>query len=113
MRLALASVAAVAAALCAVGDARVATAASDGMGMFAGAAALPWVESHVEIDVGFGLARGEVRQRFRNTTGKVAEAVYVFPLPTGAAVTAMRVTVGGTTFDAAIAPRADATARYE
>ncbi len=104
---------AVATALCAVGVPRSASAASDGMGMFAGTTALPWVESQVEVDVELGLARGEVRQRFRNTTGKVAEAVYVFPLPTGAAVTGMRITVAGTTIDAVIAARSDAAARYE
>src|SRR5262245_2899675 len=102
MRLALATAVAVAAALIA---ARPAAASSDGNGLYVGGQTLPWVESHVEVDVALGLARGEVRQRFRNTSGKVAEAVYVFPLPTGAAVTAMRITVAGKTIDATIAPR--------
>ena len=113
MRFPLASAAAVAVALCAIGGVRPASAATDGMGLYVGTTALPWVESEVEVDVALGLARGEVRQAFRNTTGKVAEAVYVFPLPTGAAVTAMTITVAGKPIAAAIAPRADAVARYE
>ena len=82
-----------------------ARASSDGAALWIGNTPAPWVESKVEIDVRLGLAHGVVTQRFRNPTARAAEAVYVFPLPTGAAVTAMRVVVGGETIDAVIAPR--------
>src|SRR5690349_3789332 len=80
-------------------------AASDGAGLYFGSAPAPWVENKVDIDVRMGVAHGVVTQTFRNPTDRVAEAVYVFPLPTGAAITAMRVDVDGHVIQATIAPR--------
>ena len=90
-----------------------ARASSDGAALWIGNTPAPWVESKVEIDVRLGLAHGVVTQRFRNPSARAAEAVYVFPLPTGAAITSMRVVVGGETIDAAIAPRPTAQSAYE
>jgi Ca-activated chloride channel family protein len=90
-----------------------ADAASSGAGLYIGNAPAPWVENHVEIDVRMGVAHGVVTQTFRNTTDRAAEAVYVFPLPTGAAVTTMRVAVGGHTLQATIMPRPAAQGAYE
>ncbi len=90
-----------------------ADAASTGAGLFIANQPAPWVENHVEIDVRMGVAHGVVTQTFRNTTDRAAEAVYVFPLPTGAAVTAMRVDVAGRTIQATILPRPAAQRAYE
>ena len=94
-------------------SARPAAAASNGAGLWIHNAPAPWVESNVTIDVRLGLAHGVVVQRFRNPGTRAAEAVYVFPLPTGAAVTAMRIEVGGERIDAMIAPRPTAQSTYE
>lgn len=94
-------------------SARPAAAASNGAALWINNAPAPWVESNVTIDVRLGLAHGVVVQRFRNPGTRAAEAVYVFPLPTGAAVTAMRIEVGGERIDAAIAPRPTAQSTYE
>ncbi len=92
---------------------RPAAAASEGTGLYVGPTALPWVGNEVTIDVAFGLARGLVHQTFWNNTGRPVEAVYVFPLPTGAVVTGMAMDVGGAHVDGVIAPRASAQAGYE
>ncbi|MBZ0231281.1 MAG: marine proteobacterial sortase target protein, partial [Deltaproteobacteria bacterium] len=90
-----------------------ADAASTGAALFIGNTPAPWVDNAVEIDVRMGVAHGVVTQTFRNTTDRAAEAVYVFPLPTGAAVTAMRVAVDGRTIQATILPRPAAQHAYE
>jgi Ca-activated chloride channel family protein len=92
---------------------RPAAAASDGTGMWFGPTPAPWVESDVTIDVRMGLAHGVVKQTFKNPGARAAEAVYVFPLPTGAAITAMRIEVGGEVVQATIAPRPTAQSAYE
>ncbi len=90
-----------------------AAASSEGAALWIGKAPAPWVESNVDIDVRLGVAHGVVTQRFRNPSDRTAEAVYVFPLPTGAAITAMRIEVGGAIIDAVIAPRPTAQRAYE
>ncbi|HUQ04629.1 MAG TPA: VIT domain-containing protein [Kofleriaceae bacterium] len=90
-----------------------ADAASSGAALYIGNAPAPWVENKVDVDVRMGVAHGTVTQTFRNTSDRAAEAVYVFPLPTGAAVTAMRVSVGGHTIQATILPRPAAQGAYE
>lgn len=97
----------------AVAAPRPAAATSEGTGLYVGPTALPWVANRVTIDAAFGLARGEVEQRFWNNLGRPVEAVYVFPLPTGAVVTSMSIEVDGRRIDAVIARRAEAVARYE
>ena len=90
-----------------------AEAAATGAGLFVGATPVPMVEASIALAVRLGVAHGVVKQRFHNERGAAIEAVYVFPLPTGASVEAMEVTVGGTTLGSAIARRADAAARYQ
>ncbi len=92
---------------------RPAAAASDGAGMWFGPTPAPWVESDVSIEVRMGLAHGLVKQTFKNPGARAAEAIYVFPLPTGAAITAMRIEVGGEVVQATIAPRPTAQSAYE
>ncbi len=91
----------------------VASASSEGAGLWIGNAPAPWVESHVDVDVRMGVAHGTVTQRFRNPGDRAAEAIYVFPLPTGAAITSMKIDVGGQIIEAVIAPRPTAQAAYE
>lgn len=90
-----------------------AEAARSGGGMYVGGQSLPIVASTIEIDVRLGVAHGVVRQRFHNPRADAAEAIYVFPLPTGASVERMTARLGATTIEAAIAPRAVAAQRYE
>ena len=63
-----------------------ARASATGAGLFVAAQPMPVVESSIDIDVHLGVARGTVRQRFHNDRAVAVEAVYVFPLPPGAAV---------------------------
>jgi Ca-activated chloride channel family protein len=81
--------------------------------MWFGKTQAPWVESDVAIDVRLGLAHGVVKQTFKNPGARAAEAIYVFPLPTGAAITALRIEVGGEVVQATIAPRPTAQSAYE
>ncbi|MEZ4404539.1 MAG: VIT domain-containing protein [Kofleriaceae bacterium] len=96
-----------------VASSATARAASGGAGLFVGGQPLPVVSSDVSIDVSLGVARGVVQQRFRNDRGQGVEAVYVFPLPPGAAVQSMTATVGGATIRGVIARRAEAAAAYQ
>lgn len=54
-----------------------------------------------------------VLQRYRNTESKPLEAVYVFPLPSEAAVTGLEVRVGDRVLTAAIEDREKAFERYD
>jgi len=56
----------------------------------------PLQSTEVEITVRGFIAEAEVRQRFLNPTDGWLEGVYVFPLPTKAAVHGMRLVVGET-----------------
>ena len=47
---------------------------------------LPLKKTEVHIDVTAGIARTEVIQRFTNPADRPLEAVYIFPLPSEAAV---------------------------
>jgi Ca-activated chloride channel homolog len=93
--------------------ARAHAASSTGAGLYFGGAPAPWVDNKVDIDVRMGVAHGVVTQTFKNPSDRAAEAVYVFPLPTGAAITAMRVDVDGHVIQATIAPRPAAQSTYE
>jgi len=55
---------------------------------------VPIEHTDVRIAIDGFLAEAVVTQRFRNPYPSKIEAVYLFPLPTGAAVSAMRVTSG-------------------
>ena len=54
-----------------------------------GLVAMPVVSTNVELSATGMMVRGTVFQEFENSTGEVIEAVYVFPLPEGAAVDGM------------------------
>lgn len=84
-----------------------------GGGLYVGAAPLPVVSSDVTVDVRLGVARGTVIQRFHNPRPDPVEAVYVFPLPTGAAVDSLTASFGGQTVRGVIARRAEAAAAYQ
>ncbi len=65
----------------------------------------------VEIDG--ATARTKLVQTFRNPTSRTIEGTYLFPLPTGAAVSGFAMTVGGKRIEAEILPSARAREIYE
>ncbi|MCH8242345.1 MAG: hypothetical protein IH897_07015, partial [Planctomycetes bacterium] len=69
--------------------------------------------SDVEADIAGFIARVTVRQAFHNPLDRKIEAVYVFPLPQGAAVDDMIMTVGDRRIAGQIKPRAEAREVYE
>ena len=74
---------------------------------------VPLEHTDVRITVDGFLAEATVTQRFRNPYPSKIEAVYLFPLPTGAAVSAMRITSGDRVIEGEIAERQKATQIYE
>ena len=54
-----------------------------------------------------------MRQRFNNPFKKALEAIYVFPLPQNAAVSSMRITIGGRTITSVLKSRDEARKIYE
>jgi Ca-activated chloride channel homolog len=74
---------------------------------------VPLEHTDVRIRVDGYLADATVTQRFKNPYDHKIEAVYLFPLPTTAAVSELAITIGGRTIKGAIAERAKATAVYE
>ena len=101
------------------GSARASGGNSRLMGMYpagvgtAAAAALPMVESKIEVIVRGPIVETVVTQTFTNRGDKAIEATYIFPLPLDAAVTAMSIKSGTRTIKAAIEKRDDAQRRYE
>jgi len=73
----------------------------------------PTLDTDVSIRVTGILARAEVSQRFRNSTGSCVEGIYVFPLPEGAAVDRLRMVVGGRIIEAEVREREEAKKAYE
>lgn len=73
----------------------------------------PTLDTDVSIHVTGILARAEVSQRFRNSTGSCVEGIYVFPLPEGAAVDRLRLIVGGRVIEAEVREREEAKKVYE
>ncbi len=59
------------------------------------------------------VSRARVRQRFRNAANDCVEGVYVFPLPEGAAVDRMRLTIGQRVIEGEIREREEAKKVYE
>jgi Ca-activated chloride channel family protein len=84
--------------------------ATDQPGVFLPAPAL---ETDVAIRVTGVVARAAVRQRFANTAGDCVEGVYVFPLPEGAAVDRMLLTIGERVIEADIRERVEAKRVYD
>ena len=76
-------------------------------------AALPMLDSKIEVTVRGPIVETVVTQAFRNDGDHVTEATYIFPLPADAAVSAMSIADGARTIHAAIERRADAQRRYE
>lgn len=73
---------------------------------------VPLEHTEVAIRVDGHLAEATVTQRFRNPYAAKIEAVYLFPLPTSAAVGGMTITSGGRTIRGTIQERAQATRAY-
>ena len=74
---------------------------------------VPLEHTDVQIRVDGPLADATVTQRFRNPYATKIEAVYLFPLPTGAAVTEMRIATGTRTITGTIRERGKAKQIYE
>ena len=74
---------------------------------------VPLKHTDVRIRVAGFLADVEVEQTFVNPYAKKIDAVYLFPLPTGAAVGAMDIDVGARTIRGSIERRAEARRKYE
>ena len=73
----------------------------------------PMQSTEVEITIRGFIAEAEVRQRFSNPTDGWLEGVYVFPLPTKAAVHGMRLVVGETIIVGEIRERQAAKKIYQ
>lgn len=73
---------------------------------------VPLEHTDVRIRVDGHLADATVVQRFKNPYASKIEAVYLFPLPTGAAVTDMTITVGTRTIRGTIQERSKAQLAY-
>jgi Ca-activated chloride channel homolog len=76
-------------------------------------AACPLKHTGVEADISGFVSRVRVRQTFHNTLDRKVEAIYVFPLPTDAAVDGLMMTVGERRILGQIKPREEARAAYE
>ena len=74
---------------------------------------VPLQHTDVKIHVDGFLADATVTQRFTNPYATKIEAVYLFPLPTGAAVTDMTITSGTHVVHGSIQERSHATKVYE
>lgn len=71
------------------------------------------LETDVLIRVTGFISRTVVRQRFKNSGDQWREGIYVFPLPEGAAVDAMRLVIGERVIEGEIQERAKAKKIYE
>jgi Ca-activated chloride channel family protein len=76
-------------------------------------AACPLRHTDVEADISGFVTRVRVRQTFHNPLDKKVEALYVFPLPSDAAVDGLVMTVGERRITGQIKPRAEARTIYE
>ncbi|HKH44116.1 MAG TPA: VIT domain-containing protein [Thermoanaerobaculia bacterium] len=72
----------------------------------------PAVGTAVEVRVTGIVARARVTQIFTNPTPGWVEGIYLFPLPDGAAVDALRMKVGDRTLDGAVREKQQAAAEY-
>ena len=71
------------------------------------------VHSHrVTVEVTDGLAKTTVRQTFVNPHARPLEAIYLFPLPEGAALTAVAMEVDGKRHEGLLAERKKARREY-
>ncbi len=67
----------------------------------------------VKAEVLAGHAHARVRQTYRNAEARPIEAVYTFPLPTDATLTAFTMTCGGRTSEGVVKEREEAFAAYD
>ncbi len=74
---------------------------------------VPLEHTDVQIRIDGLVAEATVTQRFRNSNPAKLEAVYLFPLPTGAAVSEMTITTGTRTIRGSIQERDKAKQIYE
>lgn len=74
---------------------------------------LPVERTTVELDVTGVMVYGRVTQRFANPSGEAIEALYVFPLPEGAAVQHMEMVIGERRIVSRVRERAEARREYE
>jgi Ca-activated chloride channel homolog len=74
---------------------------------------VPLQHTDVKITVDGFLAEATVTQRFKNPYPSKIEAVYLFPLPTGAAVSALQITSGDRVIEGTLQERRQATRTYE
>lgn len=74
---------------------------------------LPLKHTHVQAKIAGNVSRVEVTQTFENPFTKVLEAVYVFPLPDGAAVDDMEIKIGDAIIKGNIKKREEAQQIYE
>ncbi len=73
----------------------------------------PVLDTDVSIRVTGMVARTTVSQRFRNAAGSCVEGIYVFPLPEGSAVDAMRLVIGDRIIEGQVKEREEAKKVYE
>jgi Ca-activated chloride channel homolog len=73
----------------------------------------PLVGTDVDLSVSGPTARARVTQMFHNPTDGWVEAVYVYPLPPGAAVDTLKMVIGERVVIGEIKDRAAARAAYE
>ncbi len=79
----------------------------------AGKIFFPLKRTEVELEVTAGVVSGRVTQVFENDTESPLEAVYVFPLPSRAAITGMSLTVADRTIRSVVKEREEAKKTYE
>ncbi|MDF7825793.1 VIT domain-containing protein [Pontiellaceae bacterium B12227] len=75
--------------------------------------ALPLKKTDVRMDVTSGIVRTEVVQRFQNDLDRPLEAIYIFPLPSEAAVEDFEIRLKDRIIRSSVKERAAAKATYE
>lgn len=73
----------------------------------------PSLESSADFRINGMIARVNTEQSFNNDTDEWREAIYVFPLPEEAAISAMQIHIGERVIEGEIHERADAQAIYQ
>ncbi len=78
-----------------------------------GKTAAPLLQTEVHMDVSGMVARVQVKQRFTNPTAQWREGVYVFPLPSLAAVDHLTMHIGQRVIEGMIKERSEARRTYD
>jgi len=78
-----------------------------------GTVAAPVQGTSVEVRVTGIIARARITQIFTNPTREWLEGIYIFPLPEGAAVDTLRMTVGDRVIEGVVQEKAEARQTYE